>query len=241
MTRLSMAAIRERQRGLAALTLYNGPLDGVAGPKTQTAIADFCAFEQLDPDSDDIAERLYEKVMALPVEQYREPEDLARTLHAVCKSLYRDDLKLPAYMMGTVQHETKAAYYPVEEAYYVTSEAARLRYLKGQNYWPYYGRGLVQLTWDFNYKKYGEILNLNLLGEPELVLEPSISLFILVHGMLTGTYTGKPLEQFINANACNYIQARRVVNGVRKGETLPDKAELIASYAKQWESFYAAR
>lgn len=236
--RLSVAAIRERQRGLAALTLYTGPLDGIAGPKTQMAVADFCEFEQLDPETD-IAERLYEKVMAIPVDQYRQPEDIALTVRAVCRSVYRDDPRLPAYMMGTVQHETKASYYPVEEAYYVTSAAARLRYLQGQDYWPYFGRGLVQLTWEFNYKKYGEILNLNLLDEPDLALEPSISLFILVHGMLTGTYTGKPLEQFINPTVCNYIQARRVVNGVRKGEVLPDKSELIANYAKQWEAFYA--
>ncbi len=29
-------------------------------------------------------------------------------------------------------------------------------YLRGQKYWPYYGRGLIQLTWLENYKKYGE-------------------------------------------------------------------------------------
>lgn len=235
---LSIAAIRERQRGLAALTLYGGALDGIAGPKTQTAVADFCELEQLDPDAD-IAERLYEKVLSLPVEQYREPMDLAATLKSVCRAMYRDDLRIPAYMMGTVQHETAGAYYPVEEAYFVKTEAARQRYLKGQPYGVYYGRGLVQLTWDFNYEKYGKILNLNLLADPDLALEPAISLFILVHGMLTGAYTGKPLERFINPQQCDYIQARRVVNGVRKGEVLPDKAELIAGYAKQWEQFYA--
>ena len=237
-TRLSIAAIRERQRGLAALTLYNGALDGIAGPKTQTAVADFCALEHLEPDAD-VAEHLYNKVLAIPVEQYQEPEDLALTLKAVCQSVYRTDIRLPAYMMATAQHETKDSYYPVEEAYYVKSESARLRYLQGQDYWPYFGRGLVQLTWSFNYKKYGDILELDLLNEPDLALEPSISLFILVHGMLTGAYTGKPLEQYIHPQHCDYLQARRVVNGVRKGEVLPDKAELIAGYAKQWEAFYA--
>lgn len=238
--RLSVAAIRERQRGLAALTLYNGVLDGIAGPKTQTAVADFCELEQLDPEAD-IAEHLYNKVMALPVEQYAQPEDLANTLALVCKSVYRDDPRIWAYMLATVQHETAGSYYPVEEAYFVKSEAARQRYLRGQPYGRYYGRGLVQLTWDFNYRKYGEILKLDLLNEPDLALEPSISLFILVHGMLTGAYTGKPLERYINPKECDYIQARRVVNGVRKGETLPDKAELIAGYAKQWEAFYAKK
>jgi predicted chitinase len=141
--------------------------------------------------------------------------------------------------MATVQHETKAAYFPVEEAYFVSSTNARVRYLKSQEYWPYFGRGLVQLTWLFNYEKYKKILGVDLVGDPDLALEPSFSLFILVHGMLTGTYTGKPLELYINQNHCDYIQARRVVNGVRKGETLPDRSELIASYAKQWEQFYA--
>jgi predicted chitinase len=32
-------------------------------------------------------------------------------------------------------------------------------YLKGKAYYPYYGRGLIQLTWDENYKNYGDFRN----------------------------------------------------------------------------------
>lgn len=33
-------------------------------------------------------------------------------------------------------------------------------YLKNQKYWPYYGRGLIQLTWLDTYKKYGNFRNI---------------------------------------------------------------------------------
>ncbi len=43
----------------------------------------------------------------------------------------------------------------VESAYFQTTEEfGSEQYLKGKKYYPYYGRGLLQLTWDFNVAKY---------------------------------------------------------------------------------------
>ncbi len=223
--------IRTQQRSLAALTLYHGRIDGIDGPKTQTARNEFAEFEGLS-EQDNFTIRAKEKVFSLPVTEYEMPDDLAETVKKVCQSLYRNDIRIWSYIMATVQHETNNSYYPVPEAYFLPTEQARQKYLRKRPYYPYYGRGLVQLTWEYNYKKYSEILELPLVEEPDIALEPAISLFILIHGMLTGGYTGRSLERYITSTHCDYINARRVVNGT-------DKAALIAGYAKQWESRYA--
>ena len=33
---------------------------------------------------------------------------------------------------------------------------SQMSYLKGQDYYPYYGAGCIQLTWDYNYKDFSE-------------------------------------------------------------------------------------
>jgi hypothetical protein len=86
----------------------------------------------------------------------------------------------------------------------------------------------VQLTWDFNYKKYGEILGIDLLSNPDKVMEPNIALFILVDGMSKGRFTGKKLGTYVNGSRTNFIGARNVVNP-------GDKAALIAGYAENWQ------
>jgi len=77
-----------------------------------------------------------------------------------------------AYVLATVEHETNATFEPVIEAYWV-SEQWREENLR---YYPYYGRGFVQLTWDYNYDKYSDKLGVDLLADPDLVLEPNVSL-----------------------------------------------------------------
>src|SRR5689334_23038261 len=48
-------------------------------------------------------------------------------------------------------------------------------YLKSKKYYPYYGRGLSQITWDYNYKKEGQRLSLDLLTNPDLILDIPIA------------------------------------------------------------------
>jgi predicted chitinase len=44
-------------------------------------------------------------------------------------------------------------------------------------YWAsgYYGRGYIQLTWEKNYEGAGKALQIDLLGEPGLALEPAMA------------------------------------------------------------------
>lgn len=132
------------------------------------------------------------------------------------------------YVLATAQHETNNTFEPVREAYWL-GENWRKNNLR---YYPYYGRGYVQLTWKFNYAKYNKVLGLtntndDLVKNPDVVMREPVSRFILVHGSKNGVFTGKKLSDFINENKTDFINARRVINGT-------DKAALIARYAQAW-------
>ena len=134
------------------------------------------------------------------------------------------DLRWLAYMLATDKHETNATMQAVREAYWL-SEDWRKTHLR---YWPYYGRGLVQLTWERNYRKMAEFLELDLAQNPDLALDLDTAVLIMFEGMLraetgVGDFTGLSLEQFFNATTDDPIGARRIINGT-------DKAPLIAGY-----------
>lgn len=125
-----------------------------------------------------------------------------------------------AYVLGTAHHETDRTFGPIRE--YGLG--------KGKKYRPYYGRGLVQLTWDYNYKKMGQRIGVDLLGDPDLALEIRYAVPIIFIGMREGIFTRKKLADYFNATKGDWVQARRIVNGL-------DKANLIAGYAQR---YYAA-
>jgi predicted chitinase len=75
-----------------------------------------------------------------------------------------------AAAIGTIAVET-GTFTSVRESYW-ESEAWRKENLR---YYPYYGRGLIQLTWDYNYITYGNQLGVDLYNYPELALEPLIA------------------------------------------------------------------
>jgi predicted chitinase len=126
-----------------------------------------------------------------------------------------------AYILSTIKHECAEKYKPV-------TEYGSQTYLKGKSYYPFIGRGYVQLTWKANYQKFSDLLEIDLVSEPELALDPENSWKILELGMSEGLYTGKKLADYVNEEKTDYKNARRVINGT-------DKAELLAGYA---EKFY---
>lgn len=90
----------------------------------------------------------------------------------------------------------------------------------------YAGRGLVQLTGRRNYEKAGKFLGLDLLGNPDLALNPGHAVRILVWGMEGGHFTGRKLADYLTARGSrdSFIQSRRIINGM-------DRASMIADYA----------
>ena len=90
------------------------------------------------------------------------------------------------------------------------------------------GRGQVQLTGRTNYTNMGKYLKLDLVNKPDLLLDTKISARVLVYGLLNGSFTGVSIKKYLTSTKTDYVNARRVVNGV-------DKAEEIASIAKSFE------
>jgi len=88
----------------------------------------------------------------------------------------------------------------------------------------YAGRGYVQITGRTNYSKASSLTGRDLVGNPDLALDPDIAARIIVHGMVNGWFTGKKMGDYVR-----YSDMRRVVNGT-------DKAELIAAYAVKFET-----
>lgn len=129
-----------------------------------------------------------------------------------------------AYIYATVFHETQYTFDPVEEAFQL-SDNWRKRNLK---YYPYHGRGYVQITWKRNYQVFSKLLNLDLVKKPELAFLPDVAFKILTIGTKQGLFTGQKISDHIRDGKINYETARRVING-------NDKAVTIADYAKEFE------
>lgn len=143
-----------------------------------------------------------------------------------------------AYVLGTADWETNHTFEPVREAYWVkNAEAWRKKNLR---YYPWYGRGFVQLTWEENYIKAGKRLGIDLTTDPDKVMEPEIAAEILVVGMLEGWFTGKDLDDYIDSvdesdkeDFLEFYNARRIVNSM-------DKANEIAVLSEKYEKELAA-
>ena len=149
--------------------------------------------------------------------------EMARILKEECAL---NNVVLPsqiAYVIATAEWETNHQCRPVKEAYWL-SEEWRKKHLR---YYPYYGRGYVQITWKKNYEKFGELLGVDLVRKPDLALEPAIASKIIVIGMRDGLFTGISLDDCTDEyGIVDYVKARRIVNGT-------DKAEVIASVANE--------
>lgn len=133
---------------------------------------------------------------------------------------YRDATwpKMPdeelAYLLATVTHETGFKMQPI-------TEWGSTQYLKSKRYWPWIGRGLIQITWKTNYLKFG-------IKNPDDALTWPVSLDVAFRGMILGMFTGKKLADYIKpGKAPDYVGARAIINGT-------DKAKLIAGYANSY-------
>ena len=151
--------------------------------------------------------------------------------------------KFTAYALATAYHETAGTMQPIRErggpqyltnAYDVRGDnparAKRFGNTTPGDGVRYCGRGYVQLTWRSNYDKLGNLLGYPLAGNPDLAMRPDIAAQILVRGMADGLFTGKKLADYITNAKCDFVGARRIINGT-------DKAAKIAGHA---ETFLAA-
>jgi len=132
-----------------------------------------------------------------------------------------------AYVLATADWETNHTFEPVREAYWVpNAESWRKKNLR---YYPWYGRGFVQLTWERNYKLAGAKIGVDLIANPDAAMVPENAARIAVVGMREGWFTGKKLSDFITLKLSNFKAARAIINGT-------DKAVAIAALAKKYDA-----
>lgn len=167
-----------------------------------------------------------------PPERFANKASTVLTIADECK---RQGLVLPsqvAYVLATVEWETNGTFRPVAEAYW-KSDAWRKKHLR---YFPYYGRGYVQITWGRNYEKFSKLLGIDMVDDPadpnddhdpDRAMDPNVALFILVYGFKHGSFTGKRITDYINESKTDFRRARRCINGL-------DRADDIAALAKSW-------
>ena len=217
------------QRGLGANCYDAGPVDGLIGPKTRTAYSDL--IEDLDLDDETVVEgaacthlndraRELREILAAPLDT---EDDVKAGIARMCRFAGLGMPEQIAYVTATAKWETNHKFKPVREAYWVDDAENWRR--ENLRYYPFYGRGYVQLTWERNYKQYSGLFGRDMVADPDLALRHDISLFVLVQGMKLGAFTGRKLEDYVRPGHVDFIKARKVINGTDKAREIADIAE----------------
>ncbi len=138
----------------------------------------------------------------------------------------RGDMRWLAYTLATTFHETNETMTPVREAYWL-SEDWRRTHLR---YYPYYGRGYVQLTHKTNYAHAATVIGADLVAQPDLALRPDYAAVIMFVGMTEGwfrsdSHGAHTLERYFGHGVDDPVGARAIINGYEPG--VPQK---IAHY-----------
>jgi hypothetical protein len=120
------------------------------------------------------------------------------------------DRRWLAYYLATAKWETNGTMQPVREAYWL-SEAWRKAHLR---YYPYYGRGYVQLTWKNNYQRESQAdrTGIDLVTDPDVALQADAAAQVLFAGMEHGDFGGGGISCYFNDTVEDPLHARQLVN-----------------------------
>jgi putative chitinase len=149
-----------------------------------------------------------------------------------------------AYCLATFKWETAHTLQPIDEhgseQYFndrygpQTAVGKRLGNTEAGDGARFHGRGYVQLTGRSNYLRASKELGVDLLANPTSAKEPQVAYRIAIRGMQEGWFTNKKLADFIKpGNVPDYENARRIINGL-------DKAQTIAGIASHMDDILQA-
>ena len=145
-----------------------------------------------------------------------------------------------AYVLATTLWETAGTFKPIEEygkgkgrkygTLYTNSKGVKYgiagsggdTYLYSDYPHLYYGRGHTQNTWLDNYKYIKQRTGVDVVNNPDLLLDSKLSAEVTVLAMKEGWYTSKKLSDYINDSKKDFIEARRIVNGNDKAQQIAD-------------------
>lgn len=140
-----------------------------------------------------------------------------------------------AYCLATTLREAGPSMQPIREI--GRGKGKSYGKLTGPYKQAYYGRGLVQLTWQANYANATTKLrglgilkpDEDLVKTPDLAMRSDIACAIMFYGMVQGWFTGKKLGDYFGHGKSNPKGARAIINGT-------DHASLIAGYFTQFRA-----
>lgn len=152
------------------------------------------------------------------------------------------DLRWLAYILGTTYHETAKTMQPIEEfgkgkgrdygkkLKMGAGPGKRIPYTLPDKL--YFGRGHTQNTWYENYQRLTKGAKVqgkdwDFLNNPELLLQMEPSIWATYFAMQVGLYTGKKLADYFNDKKEDWVNARKIINGL-------DKAEAIGEFGRKF-------
>lgn len=250
--------VKLAQQKLNDLGYSLGKVDGIFGQATKTAVMQFQEDNGLSVDGK-IGDVTWQHLFDDSIDEEapaQEDNKYKGFYDSIRKSLYRKlsvkqvqnidkilkvfeqnpGTTIPerAYMLATIYRECGSNMAPIPEI----GKGAGKKYgkkikMSGKSYTTpdkiFYGRGYVQLTWYENYEKASKKIGIDVLNNPEKVLEPEIAAIILIDGMQEGWFTGKKLSDYFANGRKDYVNARRIINGM-------DHAQEIANNAVKFET-----
>jgi hypothetical protein len=239
------------QRGLAELYVLNpcDDVDGQIGPRTREAWKFFkeatgqTGFDTIEGESaarlvqamNNPGELIGELQVDLPPDfpflRKKSVANREQSVAALIAAARERELTTEqiAYVLATAEHESDS-FSTLEE--YSSGNQYEGRKALGNVYkgdgTRFKGRGYVQLTGRINYEKYAEKTGIELVTLPIILMNwPALSVYVIIDGMMNGVYTSKRLDSYVNSSMVDFVNARKVVNGL-------DCADKIAAQSNTW-------
>lgn len=151
----------------------------------------------------------------------------------MCPSWSDSDIRLfldrAAYVLSTAEGESGFGRYMVElwgpTEYQKKYEGHKgLGNTEPGDGFRFRGRGFCQLTGRTNYKRWSEMLGVDLINNPDLLTNPELAAKVMIIGMRDGLFTGVRLSRYVSESMVDYYNSRRVINGTFRAEQFAQSA-----------------